>query len=77
MRGNTVVDDLSLAIQKRECNKIIKKVRSGNLRLAKFPSYTSCMRIFTKDIKPLKLLKLEQSRSRIIAGLFHSKHNPP
>jgi hypothetical protein len=52
MRGNTVVDDLYIAIQKRECNKIIKKVRSGNLRLAKFPSYTSCMRIFTKDIKP-------------------------
>jgi ribosomal protein L19E len=53
MRGNTVIDDLSIAIQKRECNKIIKKVRSGNLKLAKFPSYTSCMRIFTKDIKPL------------------------
>jgi hypothetical protein len=64
MRGNTVVDDLSIAIQKRECNKIIKKVRSGNLRLAKFPSYTSCMRIFTKDIRTLKPLAKPVKRAK-------------
>ena len=37
-------------IQKRECKKILKKVQAGNVMLAKYPSYTSCMRIFTKDI---------------------------
>lgn len=36
--------------QSKECKKIIKKIRSGNVKLSKPPLYTSCMRIFTKDI---------------------------
>jgi hypothetical protein len=75
MRGNTVVDDLSLAIQKRECNKIIKKVRSGNLRLAKFPSYTSCMRIFTKDIRTLMPLAKPVKRGGDLKGSVSSTAN--
>jgi hypothetical protein len=39
-----------LAIQNKECNKIIKKVRAGNIKLSKEPLYTSCKRVFTKDI---------------------------
>ena len=46
MNGNKLMLDK----QKKECKKIIKKVRSGNVRLAKYPTYTSCLRIFTKDI---------------------------
>ena len=46
MSGGDEDDD----IQKRECKKILKKVQAGNVMLAKYPSYTSCMRIFTKDI---------------------------
>lgn len=40
----------NLPINKKECEKIIKKVKLGDTRLSKDPSYTSCMRIFTKDI---------------------------
>ena len=47
MSGNRLMLDK----QKKECKKIIKKVRSGNVKLAKFPTYTSCLRIFTKDIR--------------------------
>ena len=47
MNGNRLLLDK----QKRECNKIIKKVRAGNVKLAKLPTYTSCLRIFTKDIR--------------------------
>jgi hypothetical protein len=47
MNGNKLMLDK----QKKECKKIIKKVRSGNVRLAKYPTYTSCLRIFTKDIR--------------------------
>jgi hypothetical protein len=39
-----------LAIQKKECNKIIKKIKTGNVKSSKEPLYTSCMRVFTKDI---------------------------
>lgn len=50
-------------IQKSECKKIINKVRKGNVRLAKYPSYTSCMRIFTKDIR-----KARKARKAYAAG---------
>jgi hypothetical protein len=53
-----------LAIQKKECNKIIKKVRAGNLKSSKEPLYTSCMRVFTKDIYKIYGGDLEQQQQQ-------------
>jgi hypothetical protein len=61
MGGNKLMLDK----QKRECNKIIKKVRAGNVKLAKLPTYTSCLRIFTKDIhKARKTRKTVAKRAK-------------
>ena len=54
-----------LAIQKKECNKIIKKVREGNVKSSKEPLYTSCMRVFTKDIYKISGGDLEQPHQQL------------
>jgi hypothetical protein len=50
MEYNTISRVKAQANQSKECKKIIKKIRSGNVKLSKPPLYTSSMRIFTNDI---------------------------
>jgi hypothetical protein len=65
-----------LAIQKKECNKIIKKVRAGNLKSSKEPLYTSCMRVFTKDIYKIYGGDLEQQQQQQLPLLPQQQQQP-
>jgi len=46
----------NLHVYKKESNKIIKKVREGNVELSKAPVYDSSMRMFSTDLQSDRLL---------------------